>query len=165
MKRAISMQNGFIWDNWPKLVDLPTRPHCGYRRYQSSQGRCIAAVLLCTGGGMLSLVNIKSSHPPLPIWYSSNWNGYNLHRAFGAQAFTDNLAPWVDWVDWIEDPLRPFGNPLELFGWCLLRIELFETLKTYMSAWLGWMDLSQNITPPRAPCGAKKAGTEQPFDM
>ena len=22
-------------------------------------------------------------------------------------------------------------------------------------AWLGWMDLSQNITPPRAPCGAK----------
>ena len=32
-----------------------------------------------------------------------------------------------------------------------------------MSAWLGWMDLSQNITPPRAPCGAKKAGTEQPF--
>ena len=23
-------------------------------------------------------------------------------------------------------------------------------------AWLGWMDLSQNITPPRAPCGANK---------
>ena len=40
--------------------------HCGYRRYFSSQGRCIAAVLLCTGGGMLSLVNIKSTHPPLP---------------------------------------------------------------------------------------------------
>ena len=29
--------------------------HCGYRRYYSSQGRCIAADLLCTGGGMLSL--------------------------------------------------------------------------------------------------------------
>ena len=23
-----------------------------------------------------------------------------------------------------------------------------------MSDWLAWMDLSQNITPPRAPCGA-----------
>ena len=31
--------------------------HCGYRRYFSSQGRCKAAVLLCTGGGLLSLVN------------------------------------------------------------------------------------------------------------
>ena len=32
-------------------------PHCGYRRYFSSQRRCKAAVLLCTGGGLLSLVN------------------------------------------------------------------------------------------------------------
>ena len=40
--------------------------HCSYRRYFSSQGRCIAAVLLCTGGGLLSLVNIKSTHTPLP---------------------------------------------------------------------------------------------------
>ena len=50
-------------------------PHCGYRRYFSSQRRCITAVLLCTSGGLLSLVNIKSTHPPLPNWYSSNWNG------------------------------------------------------------------------------------------
>ena len=42
--------------------------HCGYRRYFSSQGRCIAAVLLCTGGGLLSLVNIKSTHPPLLLY-------------------------------------------------------------------------------------------------
>ena len=49
-------------------------PHCGYRRYFSSQRRCITAVLLCTSGGLLSLVNIKSTHPPLPNWYSSNWN-------------------------------------------------------------------------------------------
>ena len=26
-----------------------------------------------------------------------------------------------------------------------------------MSDWLGWMDLSQNITPPRAPCGANNS--------
>ena len=33
---------------------------------------------------------------------------------------------------------------------------MFKNTQTlnWWTDWIGWMDLSQNITPPRAPCGA-----------
>ena len=36
--------------------------------YGQTDLKGIAAVLLCTGGGLLSLVNIKSTHPPLLLY-------------------------------------------------------------------------------------------------
>ena len=40
---------------------------------------------------------------------------------------------------------------------------MFKNTQTlnWWTAGLDWMDLSQNITPPRAPCGAKKAFTKK----
>ena len=43
---------------------------------------------------------------------------------------------------------------------------MFKNTQTlnWWTDWIGWMDLSQNITPPRAPCGANKVFSLVLFD-